>query len=35
MNHVGLHENDSMYYCKVVGGRWRGLVREEELYVLK
>ena len=35
MNHMGLYENDSMYYCKVLGGRWRELVKEEELHALK
>ena len=35
MNHMGLYENDSMYYCKVLGGRWRELVGEEELYAHK
>ena len=35
MNHMGLYENDSIYYCKVLGGRWRELVKEEELYAHK
>ena len=32
MNHMGLYENDSIYYCKVLGDRWRELVKEEELH---
>jgi len=35
MNHMGLYENDSMYYCKVLGSRWRELVKEEELHALR
>ena len=35
MNHMGLYENDSMYYCKILGGRWRELANEEELYAHK
>ncbi len=29
MNHIGLCENDSIYYCKLLGDRWRELVRTE------
>lgn len=32
VNHRGLHENDSIYYCRLLGDRWRELVEEEELY---
>lgn len=35
MNHMGLCENDSIYYCKILGGQWRELVEEEELYAYK
>jgi len=35
MNHMGLYENDSIYYCKILGDRWRELVKEEELYAHK
>jgi len=34
MNHMDLNENDSVYYCKVLGGGWRELVKEEELSCL-
>ena len=30
MNHMNLDENDSMYYCKILGDRWHELVEEEE-----
>lgn len=35
MNHMGLNENDSIYYCSLLGDRWRELVMEEELYAHK
>ena len=35
MNHRGLNENDSVYYCSLLGGRWRELVKEDELYAYK
>jgi len=31
MNHMGLCEDDSGYYCKLLGDRWRELANEEEL----
>jgi len=34
MNHMGLCENDSVYYCKLLGDRWRELANEEELLCL-
>lgn len=30
MNHMGLCENDSVYYCKLLGDRWRELANEED-----
>ncbi|MDH5702160.1 MAG: hypothetical protein OEZ12_05235 [Candidatus Bathyarchaeota archaeon] len=35
MDHMGFNENDSMYYCGLLGDRWRELVMEEELYAHK
>ena len=35
MNHMGLCENDSIYYCKLLGSRWSELAKEEELYAHK
>jgi uncharacterized membrane protein YiaA len=34
MNHMDLNENDSIYYCKVLGGGWRELAKEENLSCL-
>jgi len=34
MNHMGLSENDSIYYCRVLGRRWHDLAKEEELLCL-
>jgi len=34
MNHMDLNENDSVYYCKVLGERWHELVKDEELLCL-
>ena len=30
MNHIGLHESDSIYYCKLLGKHWHELVEEEK-----
>ncbi len=35
MNHMGLNEDDSMYYCKLLDNRWRELVKEEDFQVHK
>jgi hypothetical protein len=35
MNHMGLCENDSIYYCKLLGSRWSELATEKELYAHK
>ena len=35
MNYKGLYEDDSIYYCNLLGDRWRELVKEEELYAHK
>ena len=32
MNYQGLLEDDSIYYCRLLGDKWRELVEEEELY---
>jgi hypothetical protein len=32
---MGLCENDSIYYCKLLGSRWNELAKEEELYAHK
>lgn len=29
MNHMGMPENDAVYYCKTLGSRWCELVKEE------
>lgn len=29
MNHMGMPENDAVYYCKTLGSRWCELVNEE------
>ena len=34
MNKMGLCENDSVYYCKLLGDRWREMANEEELLCL-
>ena len=35
MNHMGLNENDSVYYCSLLGRRWRELAMEGELHAHK
>ncbi len=35
MNHMGLDQDDSVYYCSLLGGRWRELLKEEGLYAHK
>jgi len=32
VNHMGLSENDSTYYCSLLGARWRELLVEEAEY---
>ena len=34
MNHIGLDERDSIYYCKLLGKHWHELVEEEKLLQL-
>jgi hypothetical protein len=35
MNHMGLNEDDSMYYCKLLDNRWRELINEEDFQAHK
>ena len=35
MSHMGLNEDDSMYYCKLLDNRWRELINEEDFQVHK
>lgn len=35
MNHMGLNEDDSMYYCKLLDNRWRELLEEENIQAHK
>ncbi|MFQ5999351.1 MAG: hypothetical protein ACE5J6_01100 [Candidatus Bathyarchaeia archaeon] len=30
VNHMGLYEDDAVYYCKTLGGQWCELVNEDE-----